>query len=33
LKPGLLLPTLELVVTILGDHRWGNAAGLPDENL
>jgi hypothetical protein len=28
----LLLPTIELVVTILGDHRWGNAAGLPDEN-
>jgi hypothetical protein len=30
--PGLLLPTLELVVTVLGDHRRGDAAGLPDEN-
>jgi hypothetical protein len=29
---GLLLPTIDLVVTILSDHRWGNAAGLPDEN-
>jgi hypothetical protein len=27
-----LLPTLELVVTVLGDHRRGEAAGLPDEN-
>jgi hypothetical protein len=23
---------LELVVTVLGDHRRGDAAGLPDEN-
>jgi hypothetical protein len=22
----------ELVVTVLGDHRRGDAAGLPDEN-
>jgi hypothetical protein len=29
---GLLLPTCELVVTIWGDHRRGDAAGLPDEN-
>jgi hypothetical protein len=28
----LLLPTLELVVTVLGDHRRGEAAGLSDEN-
>jgi hypothetical protein len=28
----LLLPTLELVVTVLGDHRRGDAAELPDEN-
>jgi hypothetical protein len=31
-QPGLLLPTIELVVTILGDHQRGDAAGLPDEN-
>jgi hypothetical protein len=31
-QPGLLLPTIELVVTILDDHWWGNAARLPDEN-
>jgi hypothetical protein len=31
-QPGLLLPTIELVVTVLGDHRRGDAAGLPDEN-
>jgi hypothetical protein len=31
-QPGLLLPTPELVVTVLGDHRRGDAAGLPDEN-
>jgi hypothetical protein len=30
--PGLLLPTIELVVTVLDDHRRGDAAGLPDEN-
>jgi hypothetical protein len=30
--PGLLLPTTELVVTVLGDHRRGDAAGPPDEN-
>jgi hypothetical protein len=29
---GLLLPTIKLVVTVLGDHRRGDAAGLPDEN-
>jgi hypothetical protein len=28
----LLLPTQELVVTILGDRRRGGAAGLADEN-
>jgi hypothetical protein len=28
----LVLPTLELVVTVSGDHRRGDAAGLPDEN-
>jgi hypothetical protein len=28
----LLLPTLELVVTVLGDHRRGDAAELLDEN-
>jgi hypothetical protein len=28
----LLLPTQGLVVTILGDHRRGDAAGLRDEN-
>jgi hypothetical protein len=26
------LPTIKLVVTILGDHRQGDATGLPDEN-
>jgi hypothetical protein len=31
-QPGLPLPTQELVVTISGDHRRGDAAGLPDEN-
>jgi hypothetical protein len=31
-QPGLLLPTQELVVTVLGDHRRGDAAGLADEN-
>jgi len=31
-QPGLLLPTQGLVVTVLGDHRRGDAAGLPDEN-
>jgi hypothetical protein len=31
-QPGLLLPTIELVVTALGDRRLGDAAGLPDEN-
>jgi hypothetical protein len=31
-QPGLLLPTIELVVTVLGDHRRGDAAGLPDKN-
>jgi hypothetical protein len=31
-QPGLLLPTQELVVTILGDRRRGGAAGLADEN-
>ena len=31
-QPGSLLPTIELVVTVLGDHRRGDAAGLPDEN-
>jgi hypothetical protein len=29
---GSLLPTTELEVTVLGDHRRGDAAGLPDEN-
>jgi hypothetical protein len=29
---GSLLPTIELEVTVLGDHRRGDAAGLPDEN-
>ena len=28
----LASPTIELVVTVLGDHRRGDAAGLPDEN-
>jgi hypothetical protein len=28
----LVLPTIKLVVTVLGDHRRGDAAGLPDEN-
>jgi hypothetical protein len=31
-QPGFLLPTIKLVVTVLGDHRRGDAAGLPDEN-
>jgi hypothetical protein len=31
-KIALLLPTQELVVTVLGDHRQGDAAELPDEN-
>jgi hypothetical protein len=31
-QPGSLLPTTELVVTVLGDHRRGDAVGLPDEN-
>jgi hypothetical protein len=31
-QPSSLLPTIELVVTVLGDHRRGNATGLPDEN-
>jgi hypothetical protein len=31
-QPGLLLPTIKLVVTILGDHRQGDVVGLPDEN-
>jgi hypothetical protein len=31
-QPGSLLPTIELVVTVLGDHRRGDAARLPDEN-
>jgi hypothetical protein len=29
---GLLLPIQGLVVTVLGDHRRGGAAGPPDEN-
>jgi hypothetical protein len=32
LQPGLLLPAQELVVTVLGDHRRGDAVGLADEN-
>jgi hypothetical protein len=28
----LAFPTIELEVTVLGDHRRGDAAGLPDEN-
>jgi hypothetical protein len=28
----LLLPIQGLVVTVLGDHRRGDAVGLPDEN-
>jgi hypothetical protein len=28
----LASPTIKLVVTVLGDHRRGDAAGLPDEN-
>jgi hypothetical protein len=28
----LLLPIQGLVVTVLGDHRRGGAAGLHDEN-
>jgi hypothetical protein len=28
----LASPTQELVVTVLGDHRQGDAVGLPDEN-
>jgi hypothetical protein len=31
-QPGLLLPTIKLVVTVLGDHRRGDATGLHDEN-
>jgi hypothetical protein len=31
-QPGSLPPTIELVVTVLGDHQRGDAAGLPDEN-
>jgi hypothetical protein len=31
-QPGSLLPTIELVVIVLGDHRRGDAARLPDEN-
>jgi hypothetical protein len=31
-QPGLLLPTQGLVVTVLGDHQRGDAAGLTDEN-
>jgi hypothetical protein len=31
-QPGSLLPTIELVVTVLGDRRRGDVAGLPDEN-
>jgi hypothetical protein len=31
-QPGSLLPTIELVVTVLGDHRRGDAAGPLDEN-
>jgi hypothetical protein len=31
-QPGLLLPTQELVVTVLGDRRRGGTAGLADEN-
>jgi hypothetical protein len=31
-QPGLLLPTIEPVVIVLGDHLRGDAAGLPDEN-
>jgi hypothetical protein len=29
---GSLLPTNKLVVTVLGDRRRGDAAGLSDEN-
>jgi hypothetical protein len=28
----LASPPQELVVTVLGDHRRGDVAGLPDEN-
>jgi hypothetical protein len=28
----LAFPTIKPEVTILGDHRWGDAAGLRDEN-
>jgi hypothetical protein len=31
-QPGLLLPTQGLVVTVLGDRRRGDAAGLHNEN-
>jgi hypothetical protein len=31
-QPGSLLPTIDLVVTVLGDHRRGDAVGPPDEN-
>jgi hypothetical protein len=31
-QPGLLLPTQELAVTVLGDHQRGEATGLHDEN-
>jgi hypothetical protein len=31
-QPGSLLPTIKLVVTVLGDRRRGDAAELPDEN-
>jgi hypothetical protein len=29
----LALPHTKLVVILLDDHWWGNAAGLCDENL
>jgi hypothetical protein len=32
-QPDLLFPTIELEVTVLGDHRRGDAVGLHDENL
>jgi hypothetical protein len=31
-QPGSLLPAIKLEVTVLGDHRRGDAAGLHDEN-
>jgi hypothetical protein len=31
-RPGSLFPTTRLAVIVLGDHWWGTATGLHDEN-